>query len=233
MSNASDQDSRDAILAEAIERIFTSRAFVESARSLPDPTAFRLAVENRYEDVWQFVETDLTRWLNQRDGRAQIEQRIIDQLGRPLVQPQGFRQRLYAFGMDSSPEGLRRHFSRHLSANRAYQDAKMAENRARQALTRSLVEQCILPAAREILNQHLSEDFSNSVLAGDGSGLDQLLPNDFELRSSAGARLSRFLNGMTTASIGVAGPRGSGKTTLLNGIVALPRATQTIACVYW
>lgn len=108
------------------------------------------------------------------------------------------------------------------------------EEAVRALLQQSVLERCALPAIRTALNSKLKEDTTNSVLgsADMGAGLSQLLPVGFEVPSLPRIRVANLINTLSTASIGIAGPRGCGKTTLLEhftGRRRLQRESEYVA----
>ncbi|GAA1861085.1 hypothetical protein GCM10009836_46530 [Pseudonocardia ailaonensis] len=111
------------------------------------------------------------------------------------------------------------------ATDRAIIELRSSNEDALVRLGDSIRERCVLPELRTQLSILLGEDAVSTVLSsGDGRGLDQLLPPDFELNSAAFERVTGMIDQFSTAAIGLAGPRGCGKTTLLTAVCKAPGA---------
>jgi hypothetical protein len=221
-------DPRNSVFVEALLRSLETPEITGAAQGLMSADELRDQLMEQQDDVWMIVDAELARWEQRTAEEQTLRAELIEQFTRPLFSPVGIWERIVAFFTDKTPSAIRNRTTRMLSQNWDYLDASAEVLQAREALITSLTERFLLPAARTVLNQRSSLDNTNSTLEPlDSAGLDQLLPEEFELKSSATSRVDRYLNGMTTASIGIAGPRGAGKTTLLSWYCRPRRASAS------
>jgi hypothetical protein len=91
--------------------------------------------------------------------------------------------------------------------------------RTRQALLHeNLLKQDLIPHLRQIINAHLPNLYAKALPLINAPGLSEVYDPEYEVSTSARARLQGLLESMPGGSIGVAGPRGAGKSTLLASI---------------
>ena len=153
-------------------------------------------------DILQKVREDLLLRLNQRP--ATTLRRLLKWL-RDLVEDQRGR------------------VDREIQKNEAFRQADRNAEQTGRAVISALQERCALPALRTVLNDKLTANIAESELSSTSTaGLYQQLPVGFELQSTGRRRVEHLLQNMTSASVGIAGPRGSGKTTLLTWVCDRP-----------
>jgi hypothetical protein len=88
---------------------------------------------------------------------------------------------------------------------------------ARDTLDRMILERCIRPDFRELINS-LSKAQAQRTLTIEAEGLAELSDPRYEIATASKDQLQRLMERMPGGSIGIAGPRGVGKTTLLRSV---------------
>jgi hypothetical protein len=97
----------------------------------------------------------------------------------------------------------------------SFGDAVKEADRAELALNQALLERSVLPQLREELEADRGRSYRTVLEVVSAPGLGQLSDVGREVETAAQTQLARLLGAVTTACIGVSGPRGAGKTTLL------------------
>jgi len=86
------------------------------------------------------------------------------------------------------------------------------------ALGQNLLQRSVLPQVREELEVAKGKSYSTNLEVISSPGLGELANPTTEISTSSRDQLVDLLGKMTTATLGIAGPRGAGKTTLLDAL---------------
>ena len=88
---------------------------------------------------------------------------------------------------------------------------------ARNRLMSAVGQEEFLAQARTLINTARQDKFSHAYSVANISGLSEIYDTTYQVPTDIAAELSRLLERLDGASIGIAGPRGSGKSTLIRG----------------
>jgi len=219
---AANKNSLNTIIDEAWDAACENAEIGQRARGLVSNEELAQAAWSKLHDRWEgAVSGELDRW---RVAHSALEKLKTD-LGASYRASFTASQRWWNHHDESK---ILAKVLLAVGADPRFRLALETERISRAALQKSLIERSFLPALRTELNQRFVDDIAqNNLHTGDARGLDQLLPEGFELQSFARSRVEALLSTLSTASIGIGGPRGSGKTTLLSWACKAPTESQS------